>query len=42
MSEYSTVIYEVDDPIATITLDRPERLNAWTMTMAGEVIVECR
>jgi len=37
MSQYATIRYEVDDPIATITLSRPERLNAWTTTMAGEV-----
>ncbi len=28
--------YAVDDGIATITLDRPERLNAWTATMNAE------
>jgi len=28
--------YEVDDRVATITLDRPERLNAWTATMNAE------
>ncbi|MGD0880735.1 MAG: enoyl-CoA hydratase-related protein [Acidimicrobiales bacterium] len=28
--------YEVVDRIATITLDRPERLNAWTATMNAE------
>lgn len=34
---YQTIQYEVDDPVAVITLNRPERLNAWTLTMAGEV-----
>jgi len=28
--------YEVADHVATITLDRPERLNAWTATMNAE------
>lgn len=34
---YDTIGYEVDDPAALITLNRPARLNAWTMTMAGEL-----
>jgi enoyl-CoA hydratase/carnithine racemase len=29
--------YEVADGVATLTLDRPERLNAWTPTMEEEV-----
>jgi enoyl-CoA hydratase/carnithine racemase len=28
--------YEVTDRVATITLDRPDRLNAWTATMNAE------
>ena len=32
-----TVLYEVSDRIATITLNRPERMNAWNGTMAAEV-----
>lgn len=35
--EYREIIYEVDDPVATITLNRPERLNAWTDTMGEEL-----
>ena len=34
---YSQIRYEVDDPVATITLDRPEAMNAWTETMGDEV-----
>ena len=35
--EYAEIPYEVSDPIATITLNRPEHLNAWTNRMAAEV-----
>lgn len=34
---YAEILYAVDDPIATITLNRPERLNAWTDRMGAEV-----
>ena len=37
MSEYEQIRYDVDDPVATITLNRPESLNAWTDVMADEV-----
>ncbi len=37
MSEYEEIRYEVDDPVATITLNRPEALNAWTDRMGLEV-----
>src|SRR5271168_708782 len=30
-------IYEVADRLATITLNRPDKLNAWTATMEREV-----
>lgn len=34
---YSQIIYEVSERIATITLNRPEKLNAYTTHMAGEL-----
>jgi enoyl-CoA hydratase/carnithine racemase len=34
---YQQIRYEVQDRIATVTLNRPERLNAWTDVMAEEV-----
>lgn len=34
---YEEVIYTVDDPIATIKLNRPKQLNAWTNRMGAEV-----
>lgn len=34
---YETIRYEVSEPVAIVTLDRPERLNAWTSQMAEEV-----
>jgi enoyl-CoA hydratase/carnithine racemase len=34
---YSQILFDVADGIATVTLNRPERLNAWTGVMAGEV-----
>jgi enoyl-CoA hydratase/carnithine racemase len=34
---YKEILYDVTERIATITLNRPERLNAWTRTIAEEV-----
>src|SRR3954462_3277560 len=37
--EFEQIRYEVADGVLTITLDRPDRLNAFTPTMARELIV---
>ena len=34
---YSQIDYAVADHVATITLDRPDRLNAFTVTMQQEL-----
>jgi enoyl-CoA hydratase/carnithine racemase len=34
---YNEILYDVTDRIATITLNRPTKLNAWTLTMGNEV-----
>lgn len=37
MTEFSTLLYETDGRVATITLNRPERLNAINEVMPGEI-----
>src|ERR1700676_496919 len=37
MSDFEQIATEVADNILTITLNRPERLNAWTATMGREL-----
>jgi enoyl-CoA hydratase/carnithine racemase len=34
---YETVLYDVSDGVATVTLNRPERLNAWTSLLGAEL-----
>jgi enoyl-CoA hydratase/carnithine racemase len=36
--EYTQILYDVDDRIATITLNRPDQLNAFTTRMMRELI----
>lgn len=35
---YKQILYSINDGVATITLNRPDRLNAWTRVMAKEVM----
>lgn len=35
--QFSTLLYAVEDRVATITLNRPERLNAINLAMPGEI-----
>jgi enoyl-CoA hydratase/carnithine racemase len=35
---YTQIKYEIDGPVATITLHRPEKMNAFTRTMMDEII----
>lgn len=37
MGDFGQIRYEVDGPVATITLDRPEKMNAYTRQMMGEI-----
>jgi enoyl-CoA hydratase/carnithine racemase len=37
VAEYEEIKYEVADPVATITLNRPAALNAWTSRMGAEI-----
>jgi len=37
MTEYSQILYDVADQIATITINRPHKMNAFTVTMIREM-----
>ena len=39
MMDFSTILWDVTDGVATITLNRPERLNSFTETMHAELRV---
>ena len=36
--QFTEIRYELADQVLTITLDRPQRLNAYTQTMQRELI----
>jgi enoyl-CoA hydratase/carnithine racemase len=38
MMNFEQIIYEVDDHVAFITLNRPEMLNAWTQVMMENIL----
>ena len=38
MPDFTEIVYEVSDRVATVTLDRPDHLNAFTPTMCFELL----
>lgn len=37
MGDYEQILVERDGPVAVVTLNRPDRMNAWTWTMSREL-----
>jgi len=35
--DYAQILYDVADGVATVTVNRPDRMNAMTLQMGGEV-----
>ena len=42
MDSYEQILYDVAPPVATLTLNRPDKLNAWTQKMEEEVTAAIR
>ena len=42
MTEYSTIDYRVEGPVASVTLNRPDKYNAIDRTMASELLAAFR
>jgi enoyl-CoA hydratase/carnithine racemase len=37
MADYGTILVDVDGPVATVTLNRPDQMNAWNWRMHAEL-----
>ena len=38
MASYDTILVERDGPVEIVTLNRPEKLNAWSWTLSAELV----